>query len=171
MFSDYPKLIKRAEKHQGFVIRRFHGAPAPTILYNPAIILRLGRILKDSTLNLDAFWCTSWREKAPKHLAPVWDFPEMPDAMVISEGSKPEAVRSMDPNRPLVWLDDDIRCRKCSELQWLQERPGPTLAIAPLLFPGLTEKQLDEVEEFLRDPFGYQARHGVRFIDGAELED
>ena len=110
-------LAKRAKSHQGFRMQRF--APnAPDVLYNPAITNRLALIFKSKDYNVEPRWCTSWQALAPKYLGPVFGFPEMPDSLAgySSSGYKPVVANAVDSSRPLVWLDDDIRCREWGKL-------------------------------------------------------
>lgn len=55
-----------------------------------------------------------------------------------------------DPNRALIWTDDDLDyAERNGEVDWLRERTGPTLAIAPDTRQGITPKFMARIEAFL----------------------
>ena len=57
-------------------------------------------------------------------------------------------VAESEPDRRIVWIDDDLAEQAEDTGEWLAANPH-VLVIAPDLFVGLTHEQLDQVEEWL----------------------
>jgi hypothetical protein len=58
------------------------------------------------------------------------------------------AVAEAEPDRRIVWIDDDLAHRAEDTGDWLAANPH-VLVVAPDLLAGLTHEQLDEVEAWL----------------------
>lgn len=58
------------------------------------------------------------------------------------------AVASEEPDRRIVWIDDDLAEQAAETGDWLAANPH-VLVVAPDLLVGLTHEQLDEVETWL----------------------
>ena len=57
-------------------------------------------------------------------------------------------VAEAEPDRRIVWIDDDLAQQAADTGEWLAARPH-VLVVAPDLFAGLTHEQLDEIEAWL----------------------
>ena len=58
------------------------------------------------------------------------------------------AVAEAEPDRRIVWIDDDLAVQAADTGEWLAAHPH-VLVVAPDLFAGLTHEQLDEIEAWL----------------------
>jgi hypothetical protein len=59
-----------------------------------------------------------------------------------------QAVAGTEPDRRIVWIDDDLADQAEDASAWLVANPQ-VLVVAPALATGLTHAQLDEVEAWL----------------------
>jgi hypothetical protein len=113
-------------------------------------------------LAVDTQWVTTWGHRANSAIAPLCGIPR--DLPVLAHGDNDEAwdvdwkfvaVRQLveeDP-RPFVWLDDNIdflRDEAVPPREWAESTTMPSLLIAPDTPTGLLPRQLDVVDEFLR---------------------
>jgi hypothetical protein len=57
-------------------------------------------------------------------------------------------VAEAEPDRRIVWIDDDLAEQAADTGEWLAAHPH-VLVVAPDLFAGLTHAQLDEIESWL----------------------
>jgi hypothetical protein len=57
-------------------------------------------------------------------------------------------VAEAEPDRRIVWIDDDLAQQAADTGEWLAARPH-VLVVAPDLNAGLTHEQLDEIEAWL----------------------
>jgi hypothetical protein len=57
-------------------------------------------------------------------------------------------VAQAEPERRIVWIDDDLAEQAADTGEWLAANPH-VLVVAPDLFRGLTHEQLDEIEAWL----------------------
>ncbi|MFW3171347.1 HAD domain-containing protein [Geodermatophilus sp. CPCC 206100] len=58
------------------------------------------------------------------------------------------AVAEAEPERRIVWIDDDLARQAADTGEWLAAHPH-VLVVAPDLFTGLTHEQLDAIEAWL----------------------
>jgi hypothetical protein len=58
------------------------------------------------------------------------------------------AVAEAEPDRRIIWIDDDLAHQADDTAQWLADHPN-VLVVAPELSAGLTREQLDEIEAWL----------------------
>lgn len=122
---------------------------------------------------VDILWLTTWEDAANESLGPLLGLPELPVASrVRPEGSgegahgfvgtragarRPwwkfdvaERILDPEPLRPLIWTDDDLSWEPDARA-WAEQRPSPTLLIAPATDVGLTAEHLAAIEEFCRE--------------------
>ncbi|MDP9460508.1 MAG: hypothetical protein M3Q22_09745 [Actinomycetota bacterium] len=57
-------------------------------------------------------------------------------------------VAEAEPDRRIVWIDDDLAVQAADIGEWLAAHPH-VLVVAPDLFVRLTHEQLDEIEAWL----------------------
>ena len=101
-------------------------------------------------------WLTTWDESARTMLAPALGFDEFLLARDpekdIGKAEAAEKLAQDYPDRPIVWLDDEVGFyTKLTREFWIQ-RTAKTLLLQPDQMTGLTPKQLDIVETFLKFP-------------------
>ncbi len=140
------------------VVAGYHRSVA--VWLSPAMGARIAR------LAVDTHWVSTWEHRANSAIAPLCGLPR--DLPVLLHGLNDEewdldwkfvAVRQVvekDP-RPLVWIDDDIdflRDQGLTPREWADGIPVPSLLIAPDSRTGLLPRQLDAVDEFLRQHGG-----------------
>ena len=131
-----------------------------SVWLSPAMGARLAQ------LAVDMHWVTTWEHRANSAIAPLCGLAR--DLPVLLHGVNDEewdldwkfvAVRNaveQDP-RPFVWIDDDIdflRDQGLTPREWADGISVPSLLIAPDTRTGLLPRQLDAVEEFLRQHGG-----------------
>ena len=117
-------------------------------------------------LAVDTQWVTTWGHRANSAIAPLCGLPRGLPVLVPGDDDeewdldwKFLAVRQMveqDP-RPFVWIDDDIDFvwdDAVSPREWADGISVPSLLIAPDTQTGLLRRQLDAVDEFLRQHGG-----------------
>ncbi len=146
------------------VVAGYHRSVA--VWLSPAMGARIAQ------LAVDTHWVTTWEHRANSAIAPLCGLAR--DLPVLTHGDHDEewdldwkfiAVRKVveqDP-RPFVWIDDDIDFLRDDGLtprEWADGISVPSLLIAPDTRTGLLPRQLDAVEEFLR-------QHGVE----SEVDD
>jgi hypothetical protein len=133
------------------------------ITWAPAVVEAIVRVHAAGVA--DIWWLSTWREAAVTSLSPLVGLPEMPVAGQpgrISHGfvGSPAptgtrwwklavARRLLDPypHRPLVWTDDDL-VHQADAREWAEQRPSPTMLIAPATDTGLTAEYLEAIEDF-----------------------
>jgi hypothetical protein len=140
------------------------------ITWAPPVIEAIRRI--HDTGSVDVLWLTTWEDAANESLAPLLGLPELPVASRARGGDPGRAAhgftttraaarnrwwkldvarRVLDPEpyRPLVWTDDDLSWEPDARA-WAEQRPSPTLLVAPATDVGLTAEHLEAIEEFCR---------------------
>ena len=111
-------------------------------------------------------WLTTWAEKADLLLAEAMGLPRglktHAEDGAVSTGflgtlrgasswwklALARAAVEAEPERRVVWIDDDLVEQATDTGEWLAANPH-VLVIAPDLFAGLTHEQLDEIEAWL----------------------
>lgn len=104
----------------------------------------------------DGVWCTSWRELAPTHLAPILGIDPLPVLSLPRAevtrlglvGAKRTAIESWLTHhpRPFCWIDDDL---DSGAQEWVVSRPRcPGCAIRPDTVVGLTLPQIERALSF-----------------------
>lgn len=144
------------------------------IRWSPSVVSRVVRWSKVT----DVHWLTTWGHDANRSLRHLVDLPELPvagtydddqddwvppDADSHAEAApagpdeltgqwwKFDVVRRLvraDPERPLVWLDDDLAVAS-DMVAWTREHATASLLVAPDPGSGLVSHDLDAVDAFL----------------------
>jgi hypothetical protein len=134
--------------------------------WDPTVTARLRALHESGRVELQ--WLTTWTENADKLLAEPMGLPrglrthERDD--VLPTGFEGElrgmsgwwklavarAVAEAEPDRRIVWIDDDLAEQAEDTGEWLAAN-GQVLVVAPDLFTGLTHGELDRVEAWLAD--------------------
>jgi hypothetical protein len=132
--------------------------------WDPTITARL-RAMHDAG-RVEIQWLTTWTTDADRLLAEPMGLPRglktharadaapvgfLGRSFGISGWWKLAAAREVaeaEPNRRIVWIDDDLAEQAADTGEWLAANPH-VLVIAPDLFSGLTHEQLDEIEAWL----------------------
>lgn len=129
------------------------GANGFGITYSPDLIARIKGFVDEGLV--EVHWLTTWWNNIPD--LPFADFHDYPVANTREEylaqldewWKLPVAQRYHSQGRRLVWTDDDIPFVK-DAVAWLQGKGHQVLAIAPKTMLGLSPKDLDRIEGFLR---------------------
>jgi hypothetical protein len=132
--------------------------------WDPTITARL-RTLHESG-RLEIHWLTTWATDADRLLAEPMGLPRgltthaprdaAPTGFLGPLGGRENwwkltaarEVAEAEPDRRIVWIDDDLRQQAADTGKWLAAHPH-VLVVAPDLFVGLTHEQLDAVEAWL----------------------
>jgi hypothetical protein len=151
----------RFDAPQGWRRGTFNGYQ---LCWDPTITARL-REWHDSG-RVELRWLTTWSTDADRLLAEPMGLPRglqtYTRADVAPTGFlgalrgasgwwKLAAAReaaAAEPDRRIVWIDDDLAEQAADTGQWLAANPH-VLVVAPDLFAGLTHEQLDEIEAWL----------------------
>ena len=132
--------------------------------WDPTVTARL-RALHESG-RVEIHWLTTWAANADRLLAEPMGLPRGLKTHA-REGAAPtgfagelrglsswwklaaaRAVAEAEPDRRIVWIDDDLAEQAAETGEWLAAHPH-VLVVAPDLFAGLTHAQLDEIEAWL----------------------
>ena len=93
-------------------------------------------------------WMGSWQQAE----AVVCDYAQFLGAFGGASGwwklDLARKVAEAEPDRRIIWIDDDLAEQAADTGDWLAANPH-VLVVAPDLFAGLTHEQLDEVEAWL----------------------
>ena len=134
------------------------------ISWDPTITARLRDL--HETGRVEIHWLTTWAEKADQLLAEPMGLPrgltthardgaeatgfagELRGASGWWKLSLAHEVALDQPDRRIVWIDDDLVEQAEDTEKWLAANPH-VLVVAPDLFRGLTHEQLDAVEAWL----------------------
>jgi hypothetical protein len=132
--------------------------------WDPTVTARLRGLHESGRVEIQ--WLTTWTEKADELLAEPMGLPRGLRVHgrqdVASTGFlgrlrgaagwwKLDAARSLaeaEPDRRIVWIDDDLADQADDVVEWLGAHPH-VLVVAPDLFTGLTHEQLDRIEAWL----------------------
>jgi hypothetical protein len=100
-------------------------------------------------------WCTGWDEKANEYLPVALGLPAELPLVIFDPCDRPPSAHwkvagieaSVDPSRPLAWVDDahDDRCQT-----WAAERTAPTLLVTTDPASGLTDGHVTELRVWAR---------------------
>ena len=132
--------------------------------WDPTITARLRELHESGRVEIQ--WLTTWAEDADRLLAEPMGLPRGLKAHG-REGADPtgfsgelrgqagwwklaaaRAVAEAEPDRRIIWIDDDLAEQAADTGAWLAAHPH-VLVVAPDLFVGLTHEQLDEIEAWL----------------------
>lgn len=133
------------------------------IEYSPAIVDRINTLHRDGLAHV--VWLTTWNEHARAALAPAIgldDFPVVPepDPGTTTWTATPQVGHvwwktgrilehvAARPDDPYVWTDDLMFKDMKSALRAASR--APSLLMTIMRTPGLTSKDLDQIEDFCR---------------------
>jgi Swiss Army Knife RNA repair-like protein len=132
--------------------------------WDPTITARLRALHESGRVEIQ--WLTTWTTDADRLLAEPMELPRgltthSPDDSAPTGFLGPLGGRSgwwklalarkvaeAEPDRRIVWIDDDLAKQAEDTGEWLAAHPH-VLVIAPNLFTGLTHEQLDAIEAWL----------------------
>ena len=154
----------RADLPEGWQRGRFNGF---LLSWDPTVTARLRELHEAGRVEIQ--WLTTWAEDADRLLAEPMGLPRglrthAREGLVPTGYSGPaggdsgwwkltaaRAVAEAAPTRRIVWIDDDLADLAPDTEDWLAEHGHERLlAIAPDTLTGLTHRQLDELEAWLR---------------------
>ena len=153
--------IPRGRLPEGWRRDRFNGYE---LSWDPSVTSRLRELHEAGRVEIQ--WLTTWTTDADRLLAEPMGLPrglkvhDREDAAPVgflgrlnglSGWWKLAAAREVaeaEPDRRIIWIDDDLAAQAADTGEWLAARPH-VLVVAPDLFEGLTHQQLDEVEAWL----------------------
>lgn len=101
------------------------------IKYSPTLITKLNTLSRLG--QAEVRWLTAWNENAPLKLAPalgIDDFKLARGADGPSKGPAAMAIALACPERPIVWLDDELDCYAGKDMAFWKAR-SKTLLIQP----------------------------------------
>ena len=134
--------------------------------WDPTVTARLRELHESGRVELQ--WLTTWTENADKLLAEPMGLPRglrthgRDDVLPTGFGGElrgisgwwklaaARAVAEAEPDRRIVWIDDDLAEQAADTSEWLAAN-GQVLVVAPDFFTGLTHAELDLVEAWLED--------------------
>jgi hypothetical protein len=168
--SDVPILLldvdgvlnaPRVELPEGWQRGSFNGF---LLSWDPAVTARLRALHEAGRVEIQ--WLTTWAANADKLLAEPMGLPRGLKVHA-REGAAPtgfagpldgrsgwwklaaaRAVAEAEPDRRIIWIDDDLARPAADTHEWLAAH-AHVLVIAPDLFTGLTQEQLDAIEAWL----------------------
>ncbi|SDP12059.1 hypothetical protein SAMN05660199_03204 [Klenkia soli] len=136
-----------------------------TLSWDPTVTRRLADWHTSGTVELQ--WLTTWAQYADELLADPMGLPrglrvhhredgEGPSGFTTALAGAPgwwklvaaRAVVAEQPDRRVVWIDDDLGLQADDVAGWLAENPQ-VMVVAPLLETGLTHAHLDAVQSWL----------------------
>ena len=132
--------------------------------WDPTVTARLRELHESGRVEIQ--WLTTWTTDADELLAEPMGLPrglkvhDRADAAPVGvlgrltglsgwwKLAAAQAVAEAEPDRRIIWIDDDLAEQAEDTGEWLAAHPH-VLVIAPDLYAGLTHEQLDEVEAWL----------------------
>ena len=151
----------RADPPEGWARGTFNGY---VLTWDPTVTARLRELHESGRVEIQ--WLTTWTTDADRLLAEPMGLPRglvtharadaAPTGFAGVFGGRSgwwkltaaQAVAQAEPDRRIVWIDDDLAVQAADTGEWLAARPH-VLVVAPDLFVGLTHDQLDEIEAWL----------------------
>ncbi|MGY1606376.1 HAD domain-containing protein [Geodermatophilus sp. SYSU D00700] len=151
----------RRELPEGWRRGTFNGY---VLSWDPTVTARLRELHESGRVEIQ--WLTTWTTDADRLLAEPMGLPRglrthargdsAPTGFLGVFGGasgwwKLEIARevaSSEPDRRIVWIDDDLAEQAEDTGDWLAANPH-VLVVAPDLYVGLTHEQLDEIEAWL----------------------
>ena len=134
--------------------------------WDPTVVARLRELHESGRVELQ--WLTTWTELADRLLAEPMGLPRglrthgredvLPTGFGGRLGRAPgwwklaaaRAVADAEPDRRIVWIDDDLAFQAADTSEWLAAN-GQVLVVAPEVGTGLTHEELDRVEAWLAE--------------------
>ena len=132
--------------------------------WDPTITARLRKLHESGRVEIQ--WLTTWTTDADRLLAEPMGLPRglvtharadsAPTGFLGPLGGRASwwklaaarAVAEAEPDRRIVWVDDDLAEQAADTGEWLAAHPH-VLVVAPELLVGLTHEQLDQIEAWL----------------------
>ncbi len=132
--------------------------------WDPTVTARLREWHESGRVELQ--WLTTWTQNADRLLAEPMGLPRglrthsregvLPTGFGGERRGIPgwwklaaaRAVAEAEPDRRIVWIDDDLAEQAADTGEWLAAHPH-VLVVAPELFVGLTHEQLDAIEAWI----------------------
>ena len=151
----------RVDLPEGWERGTFNGY---VLSWNPTITTRLRELHESGRVEIQ--WLTTWTTDADRLLADPMGLPRglvtharagaAPTGFAGVFGGRSSwwklaaarAVAEAEPDRRIVWVDDDLAQQAADTGDWLAAHPH-VLVVAPDLFVGLTHEQLDAIEAWL----------------------
>ena len=143
------------------VVQVENGLSVFPIRYDPRVVDRLNALTRDGLVQL--IWLTTWARAARDSLAPAIGLD--PGGRVLADPGDPELARHPydphrpwwklallleaiedDPDRPVVWVDDDLD--DATKARFVNLHPGRSLLLTPDPGVALTLEDLDRLEAF-----------------------
>ena len=134
------------------------------ITWDPTVTARLRELHESGRVEIH--WLTTWTTNADRLLAEPMGLPRglvtharADSAPIGFSGvfggrsswwklAAARAVADSEPDRRIIWVDDDLAMQAADTGDWLAANPH-VLVVAPDLFVGLTHEQLDAIEAWL----------------------
>ena len=152
----------RSDLPDGWQRGRFNGY---VLSWDPTVVARLRAWHEAGRVELQ--WLTTWTTMADALLAEPMGLPRglrTHDREMLPTGYSGErrgisgwwklaaarAVAEAEPDRRIVWIDDDLAEQAADTREWLASN-GQVFVIAPDYSAGLTHAELDRVEAWLAD--------------------
>ena len=141
----------------------FHGY---VLSWDPTVVMRLRELHESGRVELQ--WLTTWTEMADRLLAEPLGLPrglrthDREEVLPTGFGgplggasgwwklTAARAVAEAEPDRRIVWIDDDLADQAGDTSEWLAAN-GQVLVVAPDYRTGLTHAELDRVEAWLAE--------------------
>ncbi len=132
--------------------------------WDPTVTARLRELHESGRVEIR--WLTTWATDADRLLAEPMGLPRdlktyaradaAPSGFAGRWGGRfgwwklavARRVAEAEPDRRIVWIDDDLAEQAADTGEWLAAHPH-VLVVAPDLYVGLTHEQLDEIEGWL----------------------
>ena len=166
-----PKDIKRGEATPFQMDKPYAGNTMFPITWSPSVLKRIRQMHEEGLV--EVVWMTTWGRGVKYGLAELLDLPDFEVAadpedhpyrsMGWQSWWKAHAVRAFIEERnpsKIVWTDDDLMYHK-DKVQDIHEAVDSML-ICPQEHQGLTHRQLDKIEAFLRKPDVQTVDDGVK---------
>ena len=153
--------VPRVDLPEGWRRGMFNGF---VLSWDPTITARLRDLHESGRVEIQ--WLTTWTTNADELLAEPMGLPrglkvhDREDAAPTGYSgpagglagwwklAAAQAVAEAEPDRRIIWIDDDLAEQAEDTGEWLAAHPH-VLVIAPDLLTGLTHEQLDAIEAWL----------------------
>jgi hypothetical protein len=119
-----------------------------SIRYSPTVVAALNQIFETGLAEIR--WLTYWNQEAQEYLAPqlgLRHFEMGNDLRYTDKGPAAKEWAILHPERPIVWIDDEISMHSFCDSEFWATRPK-TMLIAPK--DHLSSEHLGTLTEFLR---------------------
>lgn len=140
----------------------------PIEKYAPEVIIRLGNI------GMNLVWLSTWEEKETSHLSKQLELlinhhrlDSVPSQAELS-GITRKMLALINDNQgkltPIVWVDDEITPEVIHQVS--EKHQGPKLLISPNKQIGLSEIELNRIEDFAKE---YIVRRSIDIVRHGNL--